>query len=286
MMDLIAQQLLNGIILGGMYSICATGMALIFGMMELPNFAHGQIYMMAGYTVYAIYSATGTNPIIAMALGSIAFLGVGALMRISIFYDIRTMPLMDGTILSMGLATALEGLSLLVFGPDWRNIPTVIKGVLVMGNIRVSWERMFVFFVSMVVLTVLWIVLKRTKLGKAMRATQQNRDVAETLGVNIERIYTITFAIGLFLVSIAAAVLLPILCVDPFSGRPITLKSFAVVVFGGMGSVKGAMVCGLILGIVEALGGLLISYRYMDLISYSVMILTIMLKPKGLFGLY
>lgn len=284
--QLLIQQVINGLILGSIYSVSAVGLTLIFGIMGIPNFAHGSVYMLLGaYMAYTLYTLLGETLLAILGVIPIAFL-LGIVLSYTLLRDLASRSLSDIMIFTFGLSMCLEGLAQIIFGADWRKIPSLVTGSVKIGGISYSNERLMVVGFSFVILTALWLFVQKTKWGTAMRAVQQNKEAAQAVGVNLHRIYALTLGLGFTLAAVPGALLAPVFFMNPAIGHPIGLKSFTVIILGGLGSINGAIVCGLIIGVTEAVGGALISFAYADAISYIITIFVILLIPKGLFGRY
>jgi branched-chain amino acid transport system permease protein len=286
LVELFLQQIINGIVLGSVYSVCAVGLTLVFGVMSVPNFAHGDIYMLLGaYMAFSLYTLLGEAIVAILCVIPISFL-VGLVLNYTLFHDLSRRSLSDTMIMTFGLSMCIQGLTLLIYRADWYKIPSIVTGSLVIGRISYTYERLMIIGVAIAILLALSIFVQKTKLGKAMRATQQNKEAAQAVGVSLSRIYAVTLGMGFALAAIAGALLAPIFYIHPAMGRPIGLKSFTVIILAGLGNIHGAIVCGFIIGVVEAIGGTLLSYAYADAISYIITILVILFIPRGLFGRY
>jgi len=284
--ELLLQQIVNGLILGSIYSICAVGLTLIFGVMGVPNFAHGDIYMLLGsYVAFSLYTLFGGPLVAILGVIPISFL-VGLLLNYTLFHDLPRRSLTDIMIITFGLSMCIEGLVLIIWRADWHKIPSVVTGSVNIGGLSYAYERVMIVGVTIAIIAALWIFVQKTKWGKAMRATQQNKEAAQAVGISLSRIYALTLGIGFTLAAIAGALLAPVFYIHPAIGLPIGLKSFTVTILAGLGSIHGAIICGFILGVVEAVGGTLISFAYADAISYIITILVILFIPRGLFGRY
>jgi len=283
---LFIEQLINGLIIGSTYALIGSGIALIYGTMRVLNLAHGEFYMLGGYFVFYLAVSYGLTPWIAIPAAIAMAFVLGALVqRLTIHYLLGREGWMFSTIAAtLGLSIFLQNAALLLFGEQFQSIPYYVTGVLELGPIRIPAQRILIFFVAMVTIAGMTYLLKYTRLGWAIRATSQDRDAAAVVGIPAERIYMITFGIAAALGAIAAAMLGPIYSINPWSGLPMLLKGFVVVILGGLGSFPGAIVGGLILGVVEAIGVQVTSSEWRDVISFGLMIAVIWWRPWGLFG--
>ena len=280
------EQILNGVIIGSMYALIGSGIALVYGTMRVLNLAHGEFYMLGGYFTFYLFVTFGLPAWLAIPLAMAAAFLVGALIqRLAIRSLLGREGWMFSTIAAtLGLSIFLQNLALLVFGEQFQNLPYYLDGTLAIGPIRLPMQRVLIFVVALATIAAMTYILKRTRLGWAIRATAQDRDAAQVVGIPAERIYMITFGLAAALGAVAAAMLAPIYAINPWSGMPILLKGFVVVILGGLGSFPGAIAGGLILGMVEAIGVQLTASEWRDVISFALMIAVIWWRPWGLFG--
>ncbi len=280
------EQILNGLITGSMYALIGSGIALVYGTMKVLNLAHGEFYMLGGYFTWYLAVSLGINPAIAIpAAVAIAFCLGMLIQKLTVEYLILRDNWAFTTIAAtMGLSIILQNAALLVFGANFNTVPSYIEGVMVLGDIRISWQRVLIFVVALATIGFMTWLLKYTRLGWSIRATSQDRDAAQVVGIPVKRVYMICFGLAAALGALAAAMLAPINAINPWSGMPVLLKGFVVVVLGGLGSFPGAILGGLLLGVVEAVGVQLTSSEWRDVISFTLMIAVIWWRPWGLFG--
>jgi branched-chain amino acid transport system permease protein len=279
------QAFLNGLLVGGVYALIASGMALIFGVMRLVNFAHGAFLMLGTYLSYYGWVLLGLNPYLFFPLwGVVLFLFAVGIYRILVR---RVMGANDflQILLTEGISLALVGLAQLVFGADYRqiNLP-VANRITGFGSLHFSVGYILSFAVSLLLVIALTQFLARTEMGRAIRAVAQNRSVAPLMGIRVERVSAITFGLGIACAGIAGALLLPIFWTNPTVGAPYTLKSFVIVVLGGMGSVQGAALGGLLLGVAEQFTAYTWADRYAEVVNFVIFLLVLLFRPQGLFG--
>ena len=279
------QAFLNGLLVGGVYALIASGMALIFGVMRLVNFAHGAFLMLGTYLSYYGWVFLGLNPYLFFPLwGVVLFLFAVGIYRVLVR---RVMGASDflQILLTEGISLALIGLAQLVFGADYRQINLPIANRITgFGSLHFSVGYILSFVVSVVLVIALTQFLGRTEMGRAIRAVAQNRSVAPLMGIRVERVSAITFGLGIACAGIAGALLLPIFWTNPTVGAPYTLKSFVIVVLGGMGSVQGAALGGLLLGVAEQFTAYTWADRYAEVVNFVVFLLVLLFRPQGLFG--
>jgi branched-chain amino acid transport system permease protein len=265
----------------------SVGLALIFGVMELVNFAHGEFYMLGGYATYFIITLTGLNPIpSAIATFALLFF-VGCLVETSVIRPIRgTREAHDNLFLAtFGLSVLLQNLVLIVWGANYYGMPSFFKGGFAFLGTFISFERLSVVIVSIASVMTLWFLLEKTKIGTAIRAVSQNKEAASLVGININRIYLVAFGLSTALAGLAGAMLSPLLLIYPTVGSGIVFKAFAVVTLAGFGSIKGAIFSSYILGIAEAITVTLFGAIYRDAVAFLILVIILIVRPSGLFGL-
>ncbi len=285
-LEIFLEQILNGLITGSMYALIGAGIALVYGTMKVLNLAHGEFYMMGGYFTYYLAVQLGLPFWIAIPFAVIlAFLLGVAIQKLTIEYLIVRDNWAFTTIAAtLGLSIVLQNTALLLFGERFNSVPYYISGMMVVGDIRLPWQRVMIFIVALATIAAMTWLLKYTRLGWSIRATAQDRDAAQVVGIPVRRIYMICFGLAAALGALAAAMLAPINAISPWAGIPVLLKGFVVVVLGGLGSFPGAIVGGLMLGVVEAIGVQMTSSEWRDVISFTLMIAVIWWRPWGLFG--
>lgn len=290
-MDIFIEQLLNGLILGSQYALVATGLALIFGVVGIINFAHGEFFMAGAFAFSLFYrSETVLDYMTAVALAIVTLSAVGALYQRSIINRLLDRSWHSQIVATIATSTILINLAILIFGTTPRVTPTVLsKQIVSLPFIRLSYQRLGVFVVTALVFLLLQLLIQRTKIGKAMRAVSQNREACEIYGIDVRRVAIFAFGMGSGLAALAAALMSPLFNILPTMGMLLTLKAFAAVVMGGFGNVKGAVLAAYIIGVTEALAVgyghyLHIDSSYKDAFAYAIMIMVLLFRPQGLFG--
>ncbi|MFL6797508.1 MAG: branched-chain amino acid ABC transporter permease [Xanthobacteraceae bacterium] len=283
-MDQLLQHLVNAVILGGTYALLGIGLTLIFGIMRVVNFTHGELYAFGAYTVYFLAAALGLNFFLALAAAVIAGALLGALLEIALLRPLRSTDIDVVMLVMIGAWIVMQNTELLIWGGVAKAIVTPFPDApLVIGPVSVSWLRVFVLLVAFLLIVATYLLIHRTKLGKAMRATFQDSDTAALMGINIRGIYTATFALGSALAAAAGALLGPVFLVTPTMGDLASLKAFAIVILGGLGNITGATIGGFILAFVEEIGAGYISSGYRDAMGFLIIIVVLLFKPTGLF---
>ena len=284
MMVLFFQQLVNGIMLGAAYSLVALGLTLIYGILHIPNFAHGHKYMWAAFTSLFLVVNFHTNYWVALVIAMVVLGLVGAGVERLVYRPLRNVPHINSFIAAIGLLLALESLSLIFWGADFRRFPTLYDKPIHIFGVAITLQRLLVIIAAALFIILLQLFIKRTWLGATIEAVAQNPEGAQLVGISIDRVSSLTFGIGTALAAAAASLIAPIFLVYPTMGAMPNLKAFVVIIIGGMGSIPGAVIGGFMLGLMEALGGGYISTDYKDLFAFGTLVTFLTLRPTGLFG--
>ena len=279
------QALLWGVASGCIYILLATGLNIIFGVMKLVNFAHGQLLMIGAYIAFTVTTALGINAYIAIlvAMGSVALLGVG-LERFT-FRKVLGTDKLNEIFVSLGLIYVFENAAILLWGNTAQQISSPLEGTqLFLGQISIGYDRVIAILVVIAILIALFLLLKKTKIGLAMRATSQKSTTSMLMGVNIEKIYIVTFALGAALAGAAGALYGMIFNFNPTIGALPTIKAFAIIIIGGLGSIPGAVIGGLLYGIAENTAVYFLGATWQDAIAFTLLIVVLAIRPTGIFG--
>jgi branched-chain amino acid transport system permease protein len=283
-MVLFFQQLVNGIMLGAAYSLVALGLTLIYGILHIPNFAHGHKYMWAAFTSLFLVVNFHTNYWVSLVIAMVVLGFVGAGVERLVYRPLRNAPHVNSFIAAIGLLLFLESLSLIFWGADFRRFPTLYDKPIHIFGVAFTLQRLLVIVAAALFIILLQIFIKRTWLGATIEAVAQNPEGAQLVGISIDRVSSLTFGIGTSLAAAAATLIAPIFLVYPTMGAMPNLKAFVVIIIGGMGSIPGAVIGGLMLGLMEALGGGYISTDYKDLFAFGALVTFLTFRPTGLFG--
>jgi branched-chain amino acid transport system permease protein len=284
-LDILYPSLLNGLTTGAVYALVALGLTLIYGVLHIINFAHGASLMLALYGVYLLNTRLGWDPYLALPVMVAGMFALGyALQRLVIN---RASHGKDENILlvTLGLAIVMENLALLAFSADTRSIdtPYTLRTVPI-GPAMIALPKLIAFGGALAVAALLLWIVKRTDLGRAIRAVAKEKQGAKLMGIDVEHVYAMSFGIGLACLGAAACFLLPAYYVNPQVGSGFVLVAFTIVVLGGMGSFSGALLGGLLIGVVESIGGLLLGDSLGQVGIYLIFIAVLLLRPQGLFG--
>jgi branched-chain amino acid transport system permease protein len=283
---LVLDQLLNGLVLGSMYALFASGLTLIWGTLKMLNFAHGEYYMLGGYFIYFGLTLLGFPPFLGIlfAIGGVFLAGM--ITERLIIHPLLGKPGWDVSplVATLGVSIFLQNFALKVWGERFKNIPYFVEGTWDFFGIRIAFQRLLVLSVSVVIISVFWLLIKKSRFGLALRATSQDREAGSLLGINIHRVYMITYGIGSALAALSATMLAPIFSINPWMGHAYLLKAFVVCVLGGLGSVEGAILAGVTLGMAESITVIVFSSEWKDVVSFIIMISVLVIRPSGFFG--
>ena len=285
-MDILIQLIVNGLLLGGAYAIISIGLTLIFGVVRVVNFAHGELLMVAMYGTYLLASQFGWHPYVSAVPIALILFGLGALMQRAIIQPLLEA---DGHIqifATVGVSTALMNLALLVFGADVFSTSVELgTETWLVGPVAVGSGQFYTWAVAVLLVVGMHWFLSHTYTGRAFRAVAQNRDAASLMGVNVPMIYILVFALGASFVGVAGAMLTPQYPVFPTIGTYFVLTAFVIVVLGGMGSLVGAFAGSMLFGLVDSLAGYYVAPDLKEVVYFAIFILILAFRPTGLFGL-
>ncbi len=285
----LAQTLVFGLFVGGIYGVAAVGLSLVFGVMKVLNVAHGELLMLGGYLSFWMFSSLGIDPFVSLLISIPALFLFGLVLDRLLFRHVGQLlgedKLKNSLLVSFGLALILQNLAIFGFTADDRSIQVGYLGAgLNLAGVSLPYSRLASLLIALVAILGLHFFLHRSYFGKAILATAEDRESAELAGINIHRVYMITFGIGAALAAIAGTLVVVTYGISPSIGLSWTLKALIVVVLAGTGSILGAFPAGLLLGLVEALGGAFIGATYQEAVGLVLFLLVLVLRPQGLFG--
>ncbi|MCU0561845.1 MAG: branched-chain amino acid ABC transporter permease [Desulfobacterales bacterium] len=287
----IIEDTINGILMGSIYGLAALGLTVIFGVLKVINFAHGSLLMVGMYVAYWAVLLTGMHPYLSLVVVVPVMFVFGYLLQ-----DILIKPIFKSEkevrepitviIVTTGVWYILDNLALLIFGPQYRNIQdNPLRGkMLEIGDMMVSVPKLWGFFTALATALVIYLFLRKTRMGRAVRATSLDRDAASLQGINQYRIYNIAFGMGTAVAGVAGVTLVPFYNVFPTVGVLFDIKCFIIVVLGGLGSIGGALLGGMIIGVIESVGPQFMTATWTEAIVYALFLAFLFLKPSGLFG--
>ncbi len=280
------QALIWGVATGCIYILLATGLNLIFGVMKLVNFAHGQLLMVGAFVAYQTTTVIGLNPYasIVVSMGVVAFVGI--LLEKFAFRKVRGTEKLNEIFISLGLIYVFQNAASLLWVENYNiRIPSPISALSIsFGGVTLSYDRIFAIVIVIAILVGLVLLTKKTKIGLAMRATSQKSDASMLMGININRVYVFTFAVGAALAGAAGAIYGILFPFNPTIGALPTIKAFAIIIIGGLGSIPGAVAGGLLYGIAENMTGYLSNGTWQDAVAFALLIIVLVIRPTGIFG--
>ncbi len=281
--ELLGQSILNGLAAGWIYILVAVGLTLVFGIMNIIQFAHGEVYMLGAYTGYYLFTLFGFNFWESLPV-TIVVMGLLGLVLEKFFFR----PFRDkfelSVIVAIGLMVLLQTIAVVAFGTDTRMMASIIEGVIVVGGITLAWDRLLAIFIGIVLIVALFIVIQKTKIGQAMLAVSQDPVAASLQGIDINLISSISMIVGSILAGIAGLLIGRIFSVYPFMGTFAMTKGIAVVILGGLGSIPGAIAGGLILGLIDGIIPPILNPTITSIIGFTVIIILLLVRPRGLLG--
>ena len=282
---LLLQAIVSGILIGGVYSLVAIGLSLIFGVMKIINFAHGAFMMLGMFITYWLYVLLGIDPYLSLLFSIPILFFLGLLIERFLIDKVLDAPEHNQLLLTLGISLVIENLALFLWSPNFRtiNVAYATKAA-TLGTVMISLPKVIAFLFALLLTGALYYFLKKTDLGKAIRAASEEKEGALTVGINLKKIYYIAFGIGTACVGAAGTVAAPFFYVSPQVGGVFVITAFVVVVLGGMGNFIGAFVGGIIVGLAESVGAAFFPGQLKQFIIYFIFILVLLFKPAGLFG--
>jgi branched-chain amino acid transport system permease protein len=284
----IANLLLTGLLRGGLYALMAVGLALVFGVMNICHFAHGEYYVLGAYAAYFAFVTYGLNPIVAIITAALFSFLAGVITDKLLFAPLRKRSKGDWVInaflLTAGLSVVLQSTYRLVFGMRYRGITAYWDASIKILGLNVSADRVIAFIIALLAIGILWAFLQKTRTGRAIRAVSQDEQGALLVGIHLDSIHTLTFALGSMLAGLGGASLLSLSPAYPFGGNKPLIASWFVVTVAGLGNVQGAVIGGFIVGMFESVSYFYLGQGWQEVASLALLILLLLFKPTGLFG--
>lgn len=280
---LLGQATVNGLIVGLLYLLMAVGFTLVFGVMRMVNFAHGEFYMLGAFIAYALVVKLQAPFLLAVALSFVITTLVGSVIEWLILKPLRKDEL-NGMIVTIGLALILQNAALMAFGADPVSLPSIAAGTSTLLGVTVANSRLYVVGCAIVVLSLLYVFLRHSRAGRGLRAVVEDSETASIQGVRARLYYPLGFGIGVGLAAIGGALMAPLFSVSPFMGQTPLLKAFMVVILGGLGSIPGAAIAGLCLGLLESYSSLFLSSSTADMLIFVLVVVGMLAFPRGLIG--
>jgi branched-chain amino acid transport system permease protein len=283
--EFILQAIVSGVLMGLVYALVAVGLSLIFGLMEIVNFAHGEFLMLAMFAAFWFWALWGLDPLLSLPLVAALLALAGLLTHYGIIRQVLNAPVLAQICATFGLAVTLRATAQFVWTPDFRTIADpMVAGRVAVGGIFIGQPQLVAGLVCLLAFIALWVFVTRTETGTALQATAQDREAAAVMGIPTDRMLALGWAIGLGCVAVAGTMLANFYYVFPDVGVNFALLAFVTVALGGFGSILGSLAAGLLIGLVESLGGLLIDPSYKTLIVFLLYLIVVILRPGGLYG--
>ena len=279
------QILANGLVLGGLYACIAAGFSLVWGVLNVINILHGSFIVLGGYLAFYAYTLFGIHPFVSILIAAPLFFALGYALQRTLINRMIAAPVLLTLSLTFGLDLILSNGMLVTFTADFKKLtldPPL--GVLNLGGIALPVDRLFAMALALALTGLLYLVLSRSRIGRAIVAVRMDREAAALMGVNVKRIYAVTFGLGALMAGASGSLLAMIFPISPLSGPVYLGKAFVICVLGGLGSVPGAMIGGLALGVVESFGGLWFGPEHAVTLSFTLLILMLLFRPTGLLG--
>lgn len=280
---LVGQAVVNGLVVGLLYLLMAVGFTLVFGVMRIVNFAHAEFYMLGAFITYLLVTKAELLFLPSVALTFVVAVLVGWVIEWAVLKPFRHDEL-NGMIATIGLAMILQNSALMAFGPDPQSMPSVASGVMRLGDLLIPNSRIYVVLCSAAVLLAMYVFLRFSRTGRALRAVVQDLEIAQIQGVRAKLIYPLGFGLGVGLAAVAGGLMAPLFSVSPFIGAGPMLKAFIVVILGGLGSIPGAALASLLLGVTESVAGTFLSTSTADILIFALVIGMLVVRPSGLLG--
>jgi len=289
MLESIAEFVILGIVLAGIYALFSVGLTLIFGVLDIINTAHGEFFTVGGYVAFAAIVLLHLPPAVGIVAGT-----AGAFLLGLAVYPLLIAPLRKRLgrrpqgplflVLTLGLSTFMQSSLLAVAGGDYLRVPMYLHGMVDLGFTAVNYQRLLILAVAIVALATLFLFLRYHRTGMAIRAVAMNPEAAQSVGINLARVFTLTLGVGLGLAGLAGALIAPLFNVYPTVGFPLTIKAFAITILGGLGNVAGALLASVVVALIESLSVLVMPSEWQSIIAFAVMIVVLLVRPQGLLG--
>jgi len=277
------QAVANGLTYAATLALIATGLTLVFGILRVVNFAHGAMYMVGAYVTYYVTVSLGLNYLLGVVGAGLAIMLLGVVLAAVLFRRYRGL-LLEGAVMAIALALLIENTAFITFGTNPHAVISPFSGVVVMAGARIDTQHIFIMGVTLALVIALWIFVMKTRMGRGLRAVQQDSYAATLQGIRVDGVVAITFAIGGFLAGIAGSLVAPTQTLLPNMGETPLLFAFVVIILGGMGSVPGALIASLFLGMVQSFVSTYWTAQASTWISFTLVIVILAIRPRGLFG--
>ena len=280
--------LINGLSLGSVYAIIALGYTMVYGIAKMLNFAHGDVIMVGGFVIFTCMRSLQLPAVLSVAIGMVLCMVLGVVIEKVAYRPLRKATSLAVLITAIGVSYLLQNLALIIFGADTKSFTSVVNMdplKLFDGQLIISGEAIVTILICIIVMVSLMLFIKKTRAGQAMQAVSEDKGAAQLMGINVNGTIALTFAIGSFLAGLAGALMCSAYpTLTPYTGTMPGIKAFVAAVFGGIGSIPGALIGGLLLGIIEILGKAYISSQMADAILFAILVIVLLVKPTGILG--
>jgi branched-chain amino acid transport system permease protein len=284
-LELLAQVLVSGFLLGGLYALMALGLALVWGVLNIVNLSHGALIMLGAYVTWFLFTGAHLDPFVALPITAVVMFVVGYVIERCVLNFVIRGPMFNTLLITFGIEVILTYLAQLWFSADFRAInPSYAGSNFAIAGITIPLVQVVVFGIAIGLTVAMWLFLLHTRVGRGIRASAQNLVAARLYGVDPKRIYALTFGIGAALAGVTGGLYGTVSQINPYIGGPLTAKSFAIAIIGGLDNPLGVIVGGLVLGLVESLTALYFGSTYRDVASFGVLLLVLIFRPTGLLG--
>jgi branched-chain amino acid transport system permease protein len=284
-LELLAQVLVSGLLLGGLYALMALGLSLVWGVLNIVNLSHGALIMLGAYVTWFLFTGAHLDPFVALPITAVVMFVVGYVIERGVLNFVIRGPMFNTLLITFGIEVVLTYLAQLWFSADFRAInPSYAGANFRLAGVTIPTVQVLVFAIAIGLTVAMWLFLLHTRLGRGIRASAQNLVAARLYGVDPKRIYALTFGLGAALAGVTGGLYGTVSQINPYIGGPLTAKSFAIAIIGGLENPLGVIVGGLVLGIVESLTALYFGSTYRDVASFGVLLLVLILRPTGLLG--
>lgn len=284
-MSQFTQQVILGLTLGGIYVGVALGFSLVWGILNIVNLSHGALVIVGSYITWMLFTRLHIDPFLSLPVDAVVLFAIGYALQRGVINRIIRAPLLFTFLLTFGINLVIVSLLLLIFTADFRSVtPSYSGSGLQLGNVTIPYIRTAGLVVALAIAAILWLILNRTRIGAAIQAVGADRDAAQLVGIDLRHIYALTFAIGAAIAGMAGGIISTFQSITPNAGDPYTLQSFAVVILGGLGRVSATVAGGLLFGLIEILAQRLPGSGYANAIAFVVLVLVLVVRPRGLLG--
>jgi branched-chain amino acid transport system permease protein len=284
-LELLAQVLVSGLLLGGLYALMALGLSLVWGVLNIVNLSHGALIMLGAYVTWFLFTGAHLDPFVALPITAVVMFVVGYVIERCVLNFVIRGPMFNTLLITFGIEVVLTYLAQLWFSADFRAInPSYAGANFRLAGVTIPTVQVLVFAIAIGLTVAMWLFLLHTRLGRGIRASAQNLVAARLYGVDPKRIYALTFGLGAALAGVTGGLYGTVSQINPYIGGPLTAKSFAIAIIGGLDNPLGVIVGGLVLGLVESLTALYFGSTYRDVASFGVLLLVLILRPTGLLG--